>query len=235
MAAVLLKNGADPNLRCSVRALAQDKIVSGTALHAAAATDALGILGILFDHGARAGDKAGFNGLENQTALDIGVRSRHRFGLSNEPFKQLLSHGCTVAPDSFGDYESTPFGKYDLGFEHAQSLHKYQPKTLSILLDRGINIVAWSYIGWSYKAWSFKGWSVEDEELAAIPDWGRIQKLELTGSSIGDLKVTDQGLIHLEKCTSLRELYIWGNRVTKAGVDRLRKALPNCQIHDFAK
>ncbi|MFH1918384.1 MAG: AAA family ATPase [Planctomycetota bacterium] len=44
-------------------------------------------------------------------------------------------------------------------------------------------------------------------------------------------EVTDAHLVHLKGLTSLRELYFNNTQVTDAGVNELKKALPNCRIH----
>jgi hypothetical protein len=42
--------------------------------------------------------------------------------------------------------------------------------------------------------------------------------------------VTDAGLESLKGLTQLHELYLWGPKITDAGVKDLQKALPNCKI-----
>jgi hypothetical protein len=57
----------------------------------------------------------------------------------------------------------------------------------------------------------------------------------LTKQEIFDLvwpgtAVTDAGLDHLKGLPKLRNLYVWQTKVTQAGVDRLKQALPQVQI-----
>jgi eukaryotic-like serine/threonine-protein kinase len=53
----------------------------------------------------------------------------------------------------------------------------------------------------------------------------------LSGIYIGGSDLTDAGLEYLKQLRSLRELGIKDTRVTSAGVETLRKALPDCKIH----
>ncbi|HEX7379088.1 MAG TPA: hypothetical protein VF278_18340, partial [Pirellulales bacterium] len=53
-----------------------------------------------------------------------------------------------------------------------------------------------------------------------------VRDIDLTGSGL-----TDAGLEHLTRMASLVELDIRETRVTAAGVEALRKALPDCKIH----
>ena len=43
-------------------------------------------------------------------------------------------------------------------------------------------------------------------------------------------KVTDAGLVHLKGLTGLKDLGLYGTKVTNAGVAELKKALPKCKI-----
>lgn len=52
-----------------------------------------------------------------------------------------------------------------------------------------------------------------------------LKKLDL-----GDIQVTDAGLVHLAGLTNLERLYLIRTQVTDAGLAELRKALPNCSI-----
>jgi hypothetical protein len=53
----------------------------------------------------------------------------------------------------------------------------------------------------------------------------RIEVLDLYGRGI-----TDVGLTHLIEITSLRELFLLDTRVTDAGIERFRLALPSCVV-----
>ena len=50
-------------------------------------------------------------------------------------------------------------------------------------------------------------------------------------SAVSHTPVTDKGLTALEALKSLRELHVYGTRVTNAGIVYLREALPNCKVH----
>ena len=43
-------------------------------------------------------------------------------------------------------------------------------------------------------------------------------------------KITDAGLVHLEKLSKLKNLYLIGTQVTPAGVSKLQKKLPDAKI-----
>ncbi|MBN2380831.1 hypothetical protein JXM67_13615 [candidate division WOR-3 bacterium] len=58
-----------------------------------------------------------------------------------------------------------------------------------------------------------------------------LQKLtELTSLDLSSTDVTDTGLVYLEGLTNLRELRLNSTDVTEEGVNRLRNALPECEI-----
>ena len=60
--------------------------------------------------------------------------------------------------------------------------------------------------------------------LSALP------KLEVLGVG-GCKQITDRGIVHLKKLTGLRQLWLWGPGITKAGADELRRALPHTYVH----
>jgi hypothetical protein len=62
----------------------------------------------------------------------------------------------------------------------------------------------------------------------ALKHIGEMKSLHLL--SICSTSVTDEGLIPLEKLPELKELGLDNTKVTPAGVQRLRRALPNCEI-----
>lgn len=61
------------------------------------------------------------------------------------------------------------------------------------------------------------------QELAQMPN---LRHLELSANP----GVTDDGLSHLASITSLQKLGLRGTRVTTTGVEKLRAALPDCEI-----
>jgi len=44
-------------------------------------------------------------------------------------------------------------------------------------------------------------------------------------------EITDAGLVHLQRLTSLQKLNLAHIQVTDAGVAKLKEALPNCDIY----
>ena len=53
-----------------------------------------------------------------------------------------------------------------------------------------------------------------------------LESLNLGGCS----KITDAGVVHLEGLTGLKWLNFLGTKVTDAGVEKLKAALPECEI-----
>jgi hypothetical protein len=47
---------------------------------------------------------------------------------------------------------------------------------------------------------------------------------------LSDCAITDAGLVHLEGLPNLKQLDLYGTRVTAAGLKRLREKLPGCEI-----
>jgi hypothetical protein len=70
------------------------------------------------------------------------------------------------------------------------------------------------------------GSSVTDAGLAKLAMLPKLNVLWLDGNT----RVTDAGLDHFAKCKELTNLYLSKTGVTKAGVEKLAKALPNCRI-----
>jgi hypothetical protein len=91
---------------------------------------------------------------------------------------------------------------------------------------------------------------VTDEGLKSVEGLTNLRKLHLENTKIGDqglahLKglinleylnlyatlVTDEGLANLEGLKNLHSLYLWQTKVTPEGVEKLKKALPKCEIN----
>ncbi len=68
--------------------------------------------------------------------------------------------------------------------------------------------------------------NITDTGLAHLTGLGQLRELHLTGCNI-----TDAGLAHLKDLGQLRELALFDcRRITSAGVQRIRKALPQCRV-----
>jgi len=70
-------------------------------------------------------------------------------------------------------------------------------------------------------------WDIEDinlEDLAKLP---KLTELGLHP------KITDAGLKEVAKLQQLKELHLDNTKVTKAGVAKLQRALPECTIHYY--
>lgn len=70
----------------------------------------------------------------------------------------------------------------------------------------------------------------------AVTDAGveRIKTLGLVSLSLAGTAVTDAGIAKLERMKTLRYLNVRGTKATREGAERLRVALPNCEI-DFTE
>jgi len=66
---------------------------------------------------------------------------------------------------------------------------------------------------------------IRGSDVVHFRAFSRLRVLYLNGQPIAD-----EHLIHLESMLSLRELYLQRTSVTQAGIAKLQKALPDCQI-----
>ncbi|HIE95455.1 MAG TPA: hypothetical protein EYQ63_00230 [Fuerstia sp.] len=66
---------------------------------------------------------------------------------------------------------------------------------------------------------------VTDQGLSHLIGLDRLHELSILGNN-----VTDAGLRHVEKIKSLKQVVILSNKVTPEGIQRLKQALPNCEI-----
>lgn len=73
---------------------------------------------------------------------------------------------------------------------------------------------------------------VSDDGLAQIAKLTKLHQLSLgtSGFSQDRMNITDEGLLHLQALKNLRFLQFNSSKVTRAGVDKLQKALPDCKI-----
>jgi hypothetical protein len=69
---------------------------------------------------------------------------------------------------------------------------------------------------------------VTDAGLRHLAQMRELRDLYLNGCS-----VTDDSLDHLKQLTNLRTLVVTGTRISAAGAQRLRAALPKCTVQDF--
>ena len=70
---------------------------------------------------------------------------------------------------------------------------------------------------------------LEGNQLTTLPpEIGKLTKL--TELQIGKNPLTDTDLEHLKPLKSLKRLNVRDTKVTIAGVEAFRKALPNCEI-----
>ena len=67
--------------------------------------------------------------------------------------------------------------------------------------------------------------AVDDNALAMLYRFGELRSLDLR-----DTQVTDGGVRHIAALRQLEQLDIRGTRITGDGLQKLREALPNCEI-----
>lgn len=72
---------------------------------------------------------------------------------------------------------------------------------------------------------NFVGTAVEDEDLAIVATFPRLQRLYL-----GATRVTDSGMKHLVGLKELEYLSLHGTEVSEQRRSQLRLLLPNCQV-----
>jgi hypothetical protein len=66
---------------------------------------------------------------------------------------------------------------------------------------------------------------VTDAGLAHLKGLSTLKSVAILGNN-----VTDSGLEQLDGLTALESVIIWSSKVTDAGVNRLKQALPKCQV-----
>lgn len=71
------------------------------------------------------------------------------------------------------------------------------------------------------------GCPIGDEDIALLPEFGRIAELQLTGT-----RITDGAALALLLCRfkKLEELHLENTRVTAQGIQRLKRGLPACRV-----
>ena len=67
--------------------------------------------------------------------------------------------------------------------------------------------------------------AVTDKGIEYLTNLNRIQYLK-----ISSLKITDASVAHLSELHSLKRLWTSGTSITAAGSERLKEALPNCEV-----
>ncbi len=90
------------------------------------------------------------------------------------------------------------------------------------------NLIGDDYFN-SVEGIDFPGSSLTDADLPRLRGYleglNKLDSLNLSG-----LRITDAGLKHLEGLTRLKYLCFYNTRVTRDGVQKLEKALPNCTV-----
>ena len=49
--------------------------------------------------------------------------------------------------------------------------------------------------------------------------------------SLNNAKITDKGLVSLGRIRTLKNLYLYDNKITDKAVTQLKRSLPGCEIH----
>lgn len=136
----------------------------------------------------------------------------------------------------------------DRGLVHVTRLKRLQELHLDYtgITNEGLSLLAGIS---SLQILDLKHTRISDEGLAKLKPLKGLRGLYLTRTAVTDaglvhLKsfreletlmlwdtgVSDKGLVHLEGLSKLRELILWGTHVTDTGVERLGRAIPDCDI-----
>jgi hypothetical protein len=170
----------------------------------------------------------GIPGLELFPATDAGLK--HLEGLTALQRLNLMDTHVT-----------------DAGLEHLKGLTALQRLDLAYtrVADAGLEhlkgLTALQHLGLSHTQVTDAGLEhlkgLTQLQYLALPskvtDAGLVHLKGLTalqGLYLWDTAVTDTGLEHLKGLTALRELDLKGTKVTEAGVDQLKKSLPNAKV-----
>lgn len=78
---------------------------------------------------------------------------------------------------------------------------------------------------WSAMERRGKTLAVDDDAVAILLRFRKLRSLDLR-----DTQITDEGVRHIAALRRLDQLDIRGTRITDDGLNKLRKALPNCEI-----
>ena len=78
---------------------------------------------------------------------------------------------------------------------------------------------------WSARERRGKTLAVDDNALAMLYRFGELRSLDLR-----DTQITDGGVRHIAALRQLEQLDIRGTQITNDGLQKLRGALPNCEI-----
>ena len=78
--------------------------------------------------------------------------------------------------------------------------------------------------------WLYEAAQITDKGLAHIAKLTKLRSLVIGGGRDDLMKVTEKGLANLYGLKNLEFLFLNTAEVTQAGIDKLQKALPNCQI-----
>lgn len=101
----------------------------------------------------------------------------------------------------------------------------------------------------TFRSLWLNGCDISDDGLVHIGSMNQLELLSIGGTDITDdglsdlaqlpnltvlylnqTKITDVGLLHLRNFKNLRYLNVTGTLVSEGGIDRLREAIPDCQI-----
>lgn len=126
-------------------------------------------------------------------------------------FRRLDLSGCTKVTE-------LPFGKASPALIHVEHLNCYGCTGLT---DAGVFSLA-LLLG-LVRLDLVRCTQVTDGMLAHLVWMTKLQHLDLSGCEW----VTDAGLVHLAKIGTLRHVGLRNTQVTDAGVERLRRAIPN--------
>lgn len=109
----------------------------------------------------------------------------------------------------------------DKGLKHLNAMTNL--KTV-VLNDTEINGSGLRHLPLSVEKLFLPATNIKDDGLSNLVYLKNLEVLQLSEH------ITDKGVPHLEKLSSLRELTCSGTKITEAGFKRLESALPNCKV-----
>jgi Leucine-rich repeat (LRR) protein len=151
--------------------------------------------------------------LENLTLSFTGLTDSGLQGLPKWPELQQLSLHRTAVTDA--------------GLKELAGLNALQHLTLSSTAVTGSGLKELTARK-SLQRLELSSAKVTDEGLKGLAGLAALEMLDLDGNG----QVTDAGLKELAGLTSLQSLNLARTKVTKAGVEQLKKALPECRIRN---
>lgn len=124
----------------------------------------------------------------------------------------------------------------DAGLAHLSAFPKLEHLNLSRTQITGAGLTHVGRLG-QLRVLMLSENRIDDESLSHLSNLGRLELLFLDGPPQDVLvsresygQISDDGLVEFQELTKLKILDVRHNRVTEAGVEKLKQAVPNCDI-----